>query len=82
LATVLSILIDDRWPEAKEPELLSIERAVQLLLVDQLVDLLGNAAAAPQVRADALDALNKIQRRAERARKKERSKRRSYEIPR
>ena len=67
---VLSILIDDRWPEAKEPELLSIERAVQLLLVDQLVDLLGNAAAAPQVRADALDALNKIQRRAERARKK------------
>ena len=39
-------------------------------MVDKLVDLLGNAAAAPQVRADALDALNKIQRRAERARTK------------
>ena len=53
---VLTILIDDRWPETKDPELLSIERAVQLLLVDRLADLLANAQAAPQVRADALDA--------------------------
>ena len=68
---VLTILIDDRWPETKDPELLSIERAVQLLLVDRLADLLANAQAAPQVRADALDALSKIKRRAERARVKD-----------
>jgi len=68
---VLTILIDDRWPETKDPELLSIERAVQLLLVDRLADLLANAQAAPQVRADALDALSKIKRRAERARIKD-----------
>ena len=68
---VLTILIDDRWPETKDPELLSIERAVQLLLVDRLADLLANAQAATQVRADALDALSKIKRRAERARVKD-----------
>jgi len=68
---VLTILIDDRWPETKDSELLSIERAVQLLLVDRLADLLANAQAAPQVRADALDALSKIKRRAERARVKD-----------
>ena len=68
---VLTILIDDRWPETKDPELLSIERAVQLLLVDRLADLLANAQAAPQVRADVLDALLKIKRRAERARVKD-----------
>ena len=68
---VLTILIDDRWPETKDPELLSIERAVQLLLVDRLADLLANAQAAPQVRADALDALSKMKRRAERARVKD-----------
>ena len=68
---VLTILIDDRWPETKDPELLSIERAVQLLLVDKLGDLLANSRAAPQVRADALDALSKIKRRAERARVKD-----------
>lgn len=68
---VLTILIDDRWPETKDPELLSIERAVQLLLVDKLGDLLANSHAAPQVRADALDALSKIKRRAERARVKD-----------
>ena len=68
---VLTILIDDRWPETKDPELLSIERAVQLLLVDRLADLLTNTQAAPQVRADALDALSKIKRRAERARVKD-----------
>ena len=68
---VLTILIDDRWPETKDPELLSIERAVQLLLVDRLADLLANTQAAPQVRADALDALSKIKRRAERARVKD-----------
>ena len=67
---VLTILIDDRWPETKDPELLSIERAVQLLLVDRLADLLANTQAAPQVRADALDALSKMKRRAERARVK------------
>ena len=68
---VLTILIDDRWPETKDPELLSIERAVQLLLVDRLADLLANTQAAPQVRADALDALSKMKRRAERARVKD-----------
>ena len=68
---VLSILIDDRWPETKDSELLSIERAVQLLLVDRLADLLANTQAAPQVRADALDALSKMKRRAERARVKD-----------
>ena len=68
---VLTILIDDRWPETKDPELLSIERAVQLLLVDRLADLLANAQAAPQVRADALDALSKMKRRAERSRVKD-----------
>jgi len=68
---VLAILIDDRWPETKDPELLSIERAVQLLLVDKLADLLANRHAAPQVRADALDALSKMKRRAERARVKD-----------
>ncbi len=68
---VLSILIDDRWPETKDPELLSIERAVQLLLVDRLADLLASTHAAPQVRADALDALSKMKRRAERARVKD-----------
>ena len=68
---VLTILIDDRWPETKDPELLSIERAVQLLLVDRLADLLANTQAAPQVRADALDALSKMKRRAERTRVKD-----------
>lgn len=68
---VLTILIDDRWPETKDRELLSIERAVQLLLVDRLADLLANTQAAPQVRADALDALSKMKRRAERARVKD-----------
>ena len=68
---VLAILIDDRWPETKDPELLSIERAVQLLLVDKLADLLANRDAAPQVRADALDALSKMKRRAERVRVKD-----------
>ena len=68
---VLAILIDDRWPETKDPELLSVERAVQLLLVDRLADLLANTQAAPQVRADALDALSKMKRRAERARVKD-----------
>ena len=68
---VLAILIDDRWPETKDPELLSIERAVQLLLVDKLADLLANRHAAPQVRADALDALSKMKRRAERTRVKD-----------
>ena len=68
---VLTILIDDRWPETKDHELLSIERAVQLLLVDRLADLLANAQAAPQVRADALDALSKMKRRAERSRVKD-----------
>ena len=68
---VLTILIDDRWPETKDPELLSIERAVQLLLVDRLADLLANTQAAPQVRADALDALSKMKRRAERTRIKD-----------
>lgn len=68
---VLTILIDDRWPETKDPELLSIERAVQLLLVDKLADLLANRHAAPQVRADALDALSKMKRRAERVRVKD-----------
>ena len=68
---VLTILIDDRWPETKDPELLSIERAVQLLLVDRLADLLVSTHAAPQVRADALDALSKMKRRAERARVKD-----------
>ena len=68
---VLTILIDDRWPETKDPELLSVERAVQLLLVDRLADLLANTQAAPQVRADALDALSKMKRRAERARVKD-----------
>ena len=68
---VLTILIDDRWPETKDPELLSIERAVQLLLVDRLAGLLANAQAAPQVRADALDALSKMKRRAERSRVKD-----------
>ena len=68
---VLTILIDDRWPETKDPELLSIERAVQLLLVNKLSDLLTNTHAAPQVRADALDALLKMKRRAERARIKD-----------
>jgi hypothetical protein len=68
---VLAILIDDRWPETKDPELLSIERAVQLLLVDKLADLLANRHAAPQVRADALDALSKMKRRAERVRVKD-----------
>lgn len=68
---VLTILIDDRWPETKDPELLSIERAVQLLLVDRLANLLANTQAAPQVRADALDALSKMKRRAERSRVKD-----------
>ena len=68
---VLTILIDDRWPETKDPELLSIERAVQLLLVDKLAGLLANTHAAPQVRADALDALSKMKRRAERVRVKD-----------
>ena len=68
---VLTILIDDRWPETKDPELLSIERAVQLLLVDRLADLLANTRAASQVRADTLDALSKMKRRAERARVKD-----------
>ena len=68
---VLTILIDDRWPETKDPELLSIERDVQLLLVDRLADLLANTQAAPQVRADALDALSKMKRRAERTRVKD-----------
>ena len=67
---VLSILIDDRWPEARDPELLSIERFVQLLLVDKLSEVLSNQHAAPQVRADALDAMLKIKRRAGRSRAK------------
>lgn len=67
---VLTILIDDRWPEEKNPELRSIERMVQFLLVDRLSDVLGNTQAAPQVRADALDALLKMKRRAERIRVK------------
>ena len=79
---VLTILIDDRWPETKDPELLSIERAVQLLLVDRLADLLANAQAAPQVRADALDALSKIKRRAERARVKDPASGCAYEVSR
>jgi hypothetical protein len=41
---------------------------VQVLLVDELASLLAHKAAAPQVRADALDALLKIQKRAERTR--------------
>ena len=36
--------------------------------VDELASLLAHKAAAPQVRADALDALLKIQKRAERTR--------------
>ena len=67
---VLSILIDDRWPEARDPELLSIERFVQVLLVDKLSEVLSNKRAAPQVRADALDAMLKIKRRAEKSRAK------------
>ena len=41
---------------------------VQVLLVDELASLLAHKAAAPQVRADALDALLKIKKRAERTR--------------
>jgi hypothetical protein len=67
---ILSIVINDRWPEARAPELVAIERTVQLLMVDKLAELLGNASAAVQVRADALDALLKIQRRAEKSRER------------
>ena len=67
---MLSIVINDRWPEARDAELVAIERTVQLLMVDKLAELLGNASAAVQVRADALDALLKIQRRAEKSRER------------
>ena len=67
-ADMLSIVINDRWPEARDARLIAIERMVQVLLVDELGSLLGHKAAAPQVRADALDALLKIQKRAERTR--------------
>jgi len=67
-ADMLSIVINDRWPEARDSRLVAIERMVQVLLVDELASLLAHKAAAPQVRADALDALLKIQKRAERTR--------------
>ena len=67
-ADMLSIVINDRWPEAREARLIGIERMVQVLLVDELASLLAHKGAAPQVRADALDALLKIQKRAERTR--------------
>ena len=67
-ADVLSIVINDLWPSSRDSSLITIERMVQVMLVDQLVSLLGNVAAAPQVRADALDALVKIQKRAEKTR--------------
>lgn len=67
-ADMLSIVINDRWPEARDARLVAIERKVQVLLVDELASLLAHKAAAPQVRADALDALLKIQKRAERTR--------------
>jgi hypothetical protein len=67
-ADMLSIVINDRWPEARDARLAAIERMVQVLLVDELASLLAHKAAAPQVRADALDALLKIQKRAERTR--------------
>jgi hypothetical protein len=67
-ADVLAILINDQWPESKDPKLNAIERKVQTLIVDELAALLGHRQADSQVRADALKALINVQSRAKKTR--------------